>query len=62
MTDNKLVPKKIVEELDKYIVSQEEAKKNVAVSLRNRYRRKEIKDEVLRKEITPKNIILMQLL
>ena len=59
MTDNKLVPKKIVEELDKYIVSQEEAKKNVAVSLRNRYRRKEIKDEVLRKEITPKNIILM---
>ena len=40
MTDNVLVPKKIVEELDKYIISQEEAKKNVAVSLRNRYRRK----------------------
>lgn len=59
MTDNKLVPKKIVEELDKYIVSQEEAKKNVAISLRNRYRRKEIQDETLRKEITPKNIILM---
>lgn len=59
MTDNILVPKKIVEELDKYIISQEEAKKNVAISLRNRYRRKAIKDENLRKEITPKNIILM---
>ncbi|MBS5036849.1 MAG: ATP-dependent protease ATPase subunit HslU [Fusobacterium sp.] len=57
--DNKLVPKKIVEELDKYIVSQDEAKKNVAISLRNRYRRKEIENETLRKEITPKNIILM---
>ena len=53
------VPKKIVEELDKYIVSQDEAKKNVAISLRNRYRRKEIENETLRKEITPKNIILM---
>ena len=59
MIDNKLVPRKIVEELDKYIISQEEAKKNVAISLRNRYRRKEIENETLRKEITPKNIILM---
>ena len=59
MIDNKLVPKKIVEKLDKYIVSQDEAKKNVAISLRNRYRRKEIENETLRKEITPKNIILM---
>ena len=59
MIDNKLVPRKIVEELDKYIVSQDEAKKNVAISLRNRYRRKEIENETLRKEITPKNIILM---
>ena len=59
MIDNKLVPRKIVEELDKYIVSQDEAKKNVAISLRNRYRRKEIENEILRKEITPKNIILM---
>lgn len=59
MIDNKLVSKKIVEELDKYIVSQDEAKKNVAISLRNRYRRKEIENEILRKEITPKNIILM---
>lgn len=59
MINNKLVPKKIVEELDKYIISQEEAKKNVAISLRNRYRRKTIENENLRKEITPKNIILM---
>lgn len=59
MINNNLTPKKIVEELDKYIVSQDEAKKNVAISLRNRYRRKAIGDENLRREITPKNIILM---
>lgn len=54
-----LTPKKILEELNKYIISQDEAKKNVAISLRNRDRRKMIKDENLRKEITPKNIILI---
>lgn len=54
-----LTPKKIVEELDKYIVSQDEAKKNVAISLRNRDRRKMIEDENMRREITPKNIILI---
>lgn len=60
MSINKeLTPKKIVEELNKYIISQDEAKKNVAISLRNRDRRKMIKDEILRKEITPKNIILI---
>lgn len=57
--NKELTPKKIVEELDKYIVSQDEAKKNVAISLRNRDRRKLIADENLRKEITPKNIILI---
>lgn len=56
---NVLTPKKIVEELDKYIISQDDAKKNVAISLRNRYRRKEIKDDILRHEIMPKNIILI---
>lgn len=56
---NKLTPKKIVEELDKYIISQDEAKKNVAISLRNRYRRKAIDDGDMRREITPKNIILI---
>ena len=54
-----LIPKKIVEELNKYIISQDEAKKNVAVSLRNRYRRKQITNIKLKNEITPKNIILI---
>ena len=54
-----LIPKKIVEKLNKYIISQEDAKKNVAVSLRNRYRRKQISDTKLKNEITPKNIILI---
>jgi ATP-dependent HslUV protease ATP-binding subunit HslU len=54
-----LIPKKIVEELNKYIISQEDAKKNVAISLRNRYRRKQITDVKLKNEITPKNIILI---
>ena len=56
-----LTPQKIVEELNKYIISQDEAKKYVAISLRNRDRRKSIDNEELRKEITPKNIILMGL-
>ena len=54
-----LIPKKIVEELDKYIISQDDAKKSVAISLRNRFRRKSIEDEDLKKEITPKNVILI---
>ncbi|MGM0508162.1 MAG: ATP-dependent protease ATPase subunit HslU [Fusobacteriota bacterium] len=54
-----LTPKNIVKELDKYIISQEDAKRDVAVSLRNRYRRKKIKDDKLKNEIMPKNIILV---
>lgn len=50
-------PKQIVEELDKYIVGQHEAKKAVAVALRNRYRRSKLSVEE-REEIMPKNIIL----
>lgn len=57
--NKELTPKKIVEELNKYIISQDEAKKNVAISLRNRDRRRMLKDENLKKEITPKNIILI---
>lgn len=57
--DKCLSGKKILEELDKYIISQDEAKRNVAISLRNRDRRKMIADENLRREITPKNIILV---
>ncbi len=57
--EKRLTPKGIVDELDKYIISQDDAKKNVAISLRNRYRRKSIEDKQMRKEITPKNIILI---
>jgi ATP-dependent HslUV protease ATP-binding subunit HslU len=53
-----LTPKQIVTELDRYIIGQYEAKKSVAVALRNRYRRSLI-DENLREDITPKNIIMM---
>ncbi len=52
-----LTPKEIVKELDKYIIGQSEAKRAVAVALRNRYRRSQLSKE-LRDEITPKNIIL----
>ena len=51
-------PKEIVEYLDKYIVGQKEAKKAVAIALRNRYRRKKL-DKELQEEITPKNIIMI---
>ena len=50
-------PKQIVAELDKYIIGQDEAKKMVAIALRNRYRRSMLPKE-LRDEITPKNIIM----
>lgn len=52
-----LSPKQIVIELDKYIIGQSEAKKAVAISLRNRYRRSQLPKE-MRDEITPKNIIM----
>ncbi len=52
-----LTPREIVNELDKYIIGQSEAKKAVAVALRNRYRRSMLNPEVM-DEITPKNIIM----
>lgn len=53
-----LTPQKIVKELDKYIIGQGEAKKSVAIALRNRYRRQQVKEE-MQEDITPKNIIMM---
>jgi ATP-dependent HslUV protease ATP-binding subunit HslU len=53
-----LTPRETVAELDKYIVGQEEAKKSVAIALRNRWRRQQI-PEHLRDEIAPKNIIMI---
>ncbi|WP_312652769.1 ATP-dependent protease ATPase subunit HslU [Aminipila sp.] len=53
-----MTPKQIVAELDKYIIGQDEAKKSVAIALRNRYRRSLLPDE-MREEITPKNILMM---
>lgn len=50
-------PREIVNELDRYIVGQDEAKKAVAIALRNRYRRSRLTEEE-REEITPKNIIM----
>lgn len=52
-----MTPRQIVNELNRYIVGQDEAKKAVAVALRNRYRRSKLSPE-LRDEITPKNIIM----
>lgn len=53
-----MTPKEIVAELDKYIIGQDEAKKSVAIALRNRYRRSLLDDEI-REEISPKNILMM---
>ncbi len=52
-----LTPKQIVHELNKYIIGQDEAKKAVAIALRNRYRRSQL-SPALREEVTPKNIIM----
>lgn len=58
MNIKNMTPKEIVAELDKYIIGQDEAKKSVAIALRNRYRRNQLSDE-MREEITPKNILMM---
>ena len=54
----KLTPSQIVEALDKYVVGRAEAKKAIAIALRNRYRRRLVKDE-LKNEISPKNILMI---
>lgn len=53
-----LTPKQIVEELDKYIIGQDKAKKAVAIALRNRYRRNLLSEE-FKDEIKPKNILMI---
>jgi len=58
MTISVLTPKEIVRELDKHIIGQDNAKRSVAIALRNRYRRMRC-DENLRNEITPKNILMI---
>jgi len=53
-----LTPREITRELDRYIIGQDEAKRAVAIALRNRYRRAQL-DETLRNEISPKNILMI---
>ena len=57
-SESNLTPKEIVEELDRYIIGQDDAKKAVAIALRNRWRRMQV-DAEIRDEITPKNIIMI---
>lgn len=56
--EESLTPRRIVEELDKYIISQDDAKKAVAIALRNRFRRRKLEPE-MRKEVLPKNILMI---
>ena len=55
MTEVNKTPKEIVSELDQYIIGQDEAKRSVAIALRNRYRRMQL-EETMQQEVTPKNI------
>jgi len=58
MKSGNLTPKEIVAELDKYIIGQNEAKRAVAIALRNRWRRRKVSPELM-DEIAPKNIIMI---
>ena len=53
-----MTPREIVQELDRYIIGQNEAKRSVAIALRNRWRRQQVGED-MRKEITPKNILMI---
>ncbi len=55
---SQMTPREIVLELDKHIIGQSDAKRAVAIALRNRWRRMQV-DESLRAEITPKNILMI---
>ncbi|WP_137664073.1 ATP-dependent protease ATPase subunit HslU [Enterococcus hulanensis] len=58
MTEVNKTPKEIVSELDQYIIGQDEAKRSVAIALRNRYRRMQL-EESMQQEVTPKNILMI---
>ena len=55
---NNLTPKQIVQELDRFIIGQEEAKKSVAIALRNRWRHQQLTDDI-KDEIYPKNLLMI---
>lgn len=56
---SEMTPREIVQELDKHIIGQSDAKRAVAIALRNRWRRAQIESEELRSEVTPKNILMI---
>jgi ATP-dependent HslUV protease ATP-binding subunit HslU len=56
---SEMTPREIVQELDKHVVGQADAKRAVAIALRNRWRRAQVADAELRNEITPKNILMI---
>jgi len=56
---SEMTPREIVQELDKHIIGQNDAKRAVAIALRNRWRRAQISNEELRNEVTPKNILMI---
>jgi len=58
LSQSQMTPREISQELDKHIIGQEQAKRAVAIALRNRWRRMQV-DPVLRNEITPKNILMI---
>jgi len=56
---SEMTPREIVQELDKHIIGQSDAKRAVAIALRNRWRRTQVPDADLQREITPKNILMI---
>jgi len=58
VSESVMTPRQIVEYLDRYIIGQEEAKKTIAIALRNRWRRMQL-DEEMQREVVPKNILMI---